>query len=89
MFAVAALLVGGASVTKATIKDAVLGTILFHTMFIISPNAGKNIFGDALIGEYFRVFVAYGIIALSLALYAWKKKVEKDRSIALEEQEVV
>ena len=27
-----------------------------------------------MIGEYFRVFVAYGVIALSLAMHAWKAK---------------
>lgn len=73
MFAIAALLIGGASVSKATIGQAILGTILFHTLFIVSPQAGKNLFGDAQIGEHFRVFVAYGVIGVSLGLHAWKK----------------
>ena len=73
MFAIAALLVGGASVTKATISEAIIGTLLFHTLFIVSPFAGKNLFGDAHIGEYFRSFIAYGVIALSLVLHAWQK----------------
>lgn len=73
MFAVAAILVGGATVTKATIGNAILGTILFHTLFIVSPNAGKNLFGDPQIGEFFRSFVAYGVIALSLVLHAMQK----------------
>lgn len=76
MFAIAALLVGGASVTKATIGQAIVGTLLFHTLFIISPFAGKNLFGDAQIGEYFRSFIAYGVIALSLVLHAWQKFME-------------
>jgi simple sugar transport system permease protein len=76
MFAIAALLVGGASVTKATIGQAIVGTLLFHTLFIISPFAGKNLFGDAQIGEYFRSFIAYGVIALSLVLHAWQKSME-------------
>jgi len=74
MFAVAAILVGGASVTKATIGQAILGTILFHTLFIVSPNAGKNLFGDAQIGEFFRAFIAYGVIAMSLVLHAFQKR---------------
>lgn len=79
MYAIAAIVVGGASVTRATIGQAILGTALFHTLFIVSPQAGKNIFGDAQIGEYFRVFVSYGVIGLSLALYAWKQlKAKKD-----------
>lgn len=79
MYAVAAILVGGASVTRATIGQAILGTALFHTLFIVSPTAGKNLFGDAQIGEYFRVFIAYGVIGLSLALYAWKQLKQKKK----------
>lgn len=76
MFSAAALLIGGASVSKATIGQAIMGTVLFHLLFNVSPMAGKNIFGSADIGEYFRVFIAYGIIALTLALYAWKKAMQ-------------
>lgn len=79
MYAIAAIVVGGASVTKATIGQAILGTALFHTLFIVSPQAGKNLFGDAQIGEYFRVFIAYGVIGLSLALYAWKQAKSKTK----------
>lgn len=71
-FAIAALLVGGASVQKATNKQAIIGVILFHTLFIVAPQAGKELFNNAQIGEYFRVFVSYGVIALSLAMHAWK-----------------
>ena len=76
-FAIAALLVGGASVQKATNKQAILGVILFHTMFIVSPLAGSALFGDPMVGEYFRVFVSYGVIAMSLAMHAWKKVAKK------------
>lgn len=69
MFSIAALLVGGASVTKANIRNVFLGIILFHTMFIVSPYAGKNLIGQAQLGEYFRVFVSYGVITLALVLY--------------------
>jgi simple sugar transport system permease protein len=72
LFAVAALLIGGASVSKATIGQAFLGVLLFHTLFIVSPKAGLNLFGDAQLGEYFRTFVAYGVIGVSLGLHAWK-----------------
>ena len=72
-FAIAALLVGGASVQKATNKNALLGIVLFHTLFFVSPLAGKELFGDPVIGEYFRVFVSYGVIAMALAMHAWKK----------------
>lgn len=81
MFSAAALLVGGASVTKATWQQALLGVVLFHTLFYVSPYAGKNLLGDTQVGEFFRVFVAYGVICLSLALYAWKKFMEKSREV--------
>lgn len=74
-FAIAALLVGGASIKKANIGHAILGALLFHTMFIFSPIAGKNLFNDAQIGEYFRVFACYAVIATALALHAWKTSV--------------
>lgn len=73
-FSIAALLVGGASVSKATVGQALLGVVLFHTLFLLSPMAGKNLFGDAQIGEFFRAFIAYGVIGVSLGLHAWKKK---------------
>ena len=73
-FAIAALLIGGATVTKATIAQALMGTFLFHLLFVVSPTAGQAIFGSAQVGEYFRVFVAYGIIAISLALHAWQTR---------------
>ena len=75
-FAIAALLVGGASVQKATNKQALIGVVLFHTLFIVAPQAGKNLFNNAQLGEYFRVFVAYGVIAVSLAMHAWKTTIK-------------
>lgn len=77
-FAIAALLVGGASVQKASNKQAIIGVILFHTLFIVAPQAGKQLFNNAQLGEYFRVFVAYGVIAMALAMHAWKKAPKKE-----------
>lgn len=77
LFAVASLLIGGATVNKASWKEALLGTFLFHLLFIISPLAGKNLMGNAQIGEYFRVFIAYGVIGLALLLHAWETNKSK------------
>jgi len=74
MFAVAAILIGGASVKSAKIGHGILGIILFHAVFIVSPTAGKQLFGDAQLGEFFRAFVVYGVIGVSLALHAWKNR---------------
>jgi len=72
MFAVASILVGGASTSKATVKQALIGTILFNAMFIMSPEIGQAVFGQALLGEYFRTFMVYGVIGFALGLYVWK-----------------
>jgi simple sugar transport system permease protein len=40
---------------------------------VVSPLAGKALAGDAQVGEYFRVFVAYAVITVALALHAWQK----------------
>ena len=72
-FSVAALLVSGATVSRATVPQALIGTLLFHTLFVVSPLAGKALAGNAQIGEYFRVFVAYAVIAVALVLHAWQQ----------------
>lgn len=77
MFAIAALLVGGASVDKASIKNVFLGVILFHTLFIVAPTVGTKITGDSMVGEYFRVFISYGVITISLIMYEVKKRQAK------------
>ncbi len=80
MFCIAALLVGGASVDKASIGNVFLGVILFHTMFIVAPKAGATITGDSMIGEYFRVFVSYAVITVALIMYETKKRRVKSRA---------
>ena len=69
LFAVAAILVGGASTKKATVKQGIIGIILFHTLFVIAPLAGKALLNDAAYGEYFREAISYGVITLSLVLH--------------------
>ena len=82
MFSIAALLIGGASVTKASIPNAIVGVILFHLLFLVSPMAGKNMIGSGMLGEYFRQFVSYGVIALALVLYEWKRVAQENESRA-------
>ncbi|MCI8756489.1 MAG: ABC transporter permease [Oscillospiraceae bacterium] len=80
MFCIAALLVGGASVDKASIGNVFLGVILFHLMFIVAPSTGAKITGDSMIGEYFRVFISYGVITLALIMYETKKRKAKGKA---------
>ena len=80
MFCIAALLVGGASVDRASIGNVFLGVILFHLMFIVAPKAGATITGDSMIGEYFRVFISYGVITVALIMYETKKRRAKGKA---------
>ena len=81
-FAAAAILVGGASVNKASIKNVFIGIILLHFLYIVTPMAGQNLFDSAMIGEYFRQFSGYAAIALSLVMHAARnqKNAEKQRA---------
>jgi simple sugar transport system permease protein len=69
IFSSAALLTGGATIRNAKVRHAFIGIFLFHTLFIVSPQAGQNIFNNASLGEYFRSFIAYGTIAFAIVMY--------------------
>ena len=69
IFSCAAILAGGATIFRAGIANALLGVLLFHSLFIVSPQAGQNVFGNPALGEYFRSFVAYGTIAFALMMH--------------------
>lgn len=73
LYAAASILVGGASVMRASIPNAVLGTMLFHLMFIILPQAGRILTGDAMMGEYFRTFISYGVVTVALIMHAYNR----------------
>ena len=72
LYAVASILVGGANVQKASNKQAVLGVLLFHTLFVVAPLAATKVVGDPAVSEYIRMFISYGVIAVSLAMHASK-----------------
>lgn len=78
LYSIAAILVGGATVQKANNKHAIVGVILFHTLFVVAPLAATKIVGDSAVSEYIRMFISYGVIAVSLAMHAWKKASHKE-----------
>ena len=80
LYAGAAILVGGASIDRATNIQALVGTLLFHSLFITAQSAASNLFGDSAVGEYFRAFLSYGVIALALVIYAWRSNKQKQES---------
>lgn len=87
LYAAASLLVGGASVSKASIPNAILGTALFHLMFIVMPQAGKVIAGDAMIGEYFRTFLSYAVVTIALIMHAYERaKASEEKRLETRQQ---
>ncbi len=78
-FAVAAILVGGASVKKATIANVFVGVTLLHALYTVTPNAATKILDQAQIGIFFQQFTGYAVIALALVLYAWRSRQEAER----------
>jgi len=80
-YAAAALLVGGATTSKAGIPSVIFGVALFHLLFIVTPMAANRIFDRAEVAEYFRQFISYSVIALALVLNGWNAKKEKDRAL--------
>ena len=77
LYAGAAILVGGASIDRATNYQALIGALLFHSLFITAQTAASKIFGDSAVGEYFRAFLSYGVIAIALIMYAWRSAKQK------------
>ena len=86
IYSVAALLVGGASTSKASVKNALIGLVLFHSMCIVSPYVGMLFSSDAGVGEYTRSFMQYGVIGLALGLYIWKGNKATENKETLDQQ---
>ncbi len=86
LYAGAAILVGGASLNRATNTQAIVGTLLFHLLFTVSQDAGKKLFAnDPNIGEFFRVFIAYGVIAVALVMHTWRTVSAKKQKSPLQQ----
>lgn len=81
IFSCAAILAGGATIFRAGIANALIGVLLFHSLFIVSPQAGQNVFGNPALGEYFRSFVAYGTIAFALMMH--RQAADKDSIVGV------
>ena len=67
MVAVAAVLIGGASIKKATIVHVIIGTILFQGILVVSMPVANAITSDlASMGEISRKIIQNGIILYAL-----------------------
>jgi len=63
--AIAALLLGGASVGKATIKNVIIGTFLFQGILTMTPSVINNIIKSDM-SESIRIIVSNGMIVYAL-----------------------
>ena len=63
--AVSAILIGGASVNKASITNVIIGTILFQGIVTMTPTVMNNMFHMA-ISEIVRVIASMGMILFAL-----------------------
>jgi simple sugar transport system permease protein len=63
--AIAALLLGGASVGKASIKNVIIGTFLFQGILTMTPSILNNIIQSDM-SEAIRMIVSNGMIVYAL-----------------------
>jgi simple sugar transport system permease protein len=70
-YAVAAILVGGASVTRVRIWNPIAGVVLFHTLIVVISTSAMRL-GVAHLAEYFRQFFVFAVIGVTLAIHAAK-----------------
>lgn len=64
--AVAAVLIGGASATKAKISHVLVGTFLFNAILVVSLPVANQLVPDGGISDVFRVVTTYGVILFAL-----------------------
>ena len=81
LYAAAALLVGGATASKAGLPRVIFGVALFHLLFFVTPMAANRIFNQAAVAEYFRLFISFSVVALALIMNGWNAKKEKDQAL--------
>lgn len=64
--AMAAILIGGASLKKASIGNVIIGTALFHTLLTIALPVTQTVLRGADISEIARVIISNGMILYAL-----------------------
>lgn len=64
--AVAAILIGGATVRKANISNVIIGTFLFQTLLVIALPVANKIITEGGVAEIARIIVSNGIILYAL-----------------------
>jgi len=63
--AVSAILIGGASLTRATISQALIGAFLFNSLLVVAPPVANRLI-ESEIAEILRLIISNGIILYAL-----------------------
>lgn len=64
--AIAAILIGGASSSKAKISHVIIGTFLFQGLLVVALPVANKILPEGNLSEVMRVIIQYGIILYAL-----------------------
>ena len=67
--AVAAVLIGGATASKISVFNVILGTTLFHSILALASPVAGAIFPEGNLAEVFRVIISNGIILYALSKF--------------------
>jgi len=81
LYAAAALLVGGATASKAGIPRVIVGTALFHLLYIVMPLAANQITGMPALADQIRIIIEWSVVAAALVINAWSARKEKDTAL--------
>ena len=65
LYSVSAILIGGASLNRATIGQALIGTFLFNSLLVVTPAVANRII-ESEIAEIMRLIISNGIILYAL-----------------------
>lgn len=65
LYSVSAILIGGASLSRATIAQALIGTFLFNSLLVVAPAVANRVV-ESEIAEIMRVIISNGIILYAL-----------------------
>jgi simple sugar transport system permease protein len=64
-FAVASILIGGASLKRATVTHSIIGTFLFQSILVVSMPVANVVVADN-IADVIRIIISNGIILYAL-----------------------
>jgi simple sugar transport system permease protein len=74
LVAASAILIGGASISRARIKHVIIGTFLFYGVLTLGMPVANALIPGSTISETIRILVSNGIILYALAQKGGKSR---------------